>query len=172
MSIRRLSADLGDDAYANLALTRRLMRRYLGFSERAAESVGLEPQHYQLLLMLRGLTPHGSASVSDLADWLQVRHHSAVGLVDRMQARGLVERRPDPLNRRRVLVALTRDGRSALRGLAVLHRDKLVRLAPDLVERLQLLVDNPPSEAAPAAASSTLIYNGESPCSIPAPMSS
>ena len=143
MSGVRRSSDLGDEDYANLALTRRLIRRYLAFSERAAASAGLEPRHYQLLLMLRGLTPHGAACVADLADWLQVRPHSAVGLVDRMQARGLVERSPDPHNRRRVLVALTSQGRSALRSLAVLHRDELLRVAPDLLERLQQLVDNP-----------------------------
>ncbi len=119
------------------------MRRYLAFSERAAESAGLEPQHYQLLLMLRGLTPHGGASVSDLADWLQIRHHSAVGLVDRIEARSLVQRRPDPLDGRRVLVVLTRHGRSALRSLAVLHRNELRRLAPDLVDALQQLSTGP-----------------------------
>jgi DNA-binding MarR family transcriptional regulator len=149
------SSDLTDDDYANLALTRRLIRRYLAFSERAAESAGLEPQHYQLLLMLRGLTPRGGAGVSDLSDWLQIRHHSAVGLVDRMQARGLVERRADPHNGRRVLVTLTRQGRSSLRSLAVLHRDELLRLAPDLVERLQQLVDSPRPEPTPALAPMT-----------------
>jgi DNA-binding MarR family transcriptional regulator len=143
-------SDLPAEDYANLALTRRLIRRYLAFSEHAAESAGLEPQHYQLLLMLRGLTPHGAAAVSDLADWLQIRHHSAVGLVDRMQARGLVERNPDPLNRRRVLVGLTRQGRAVLRSLAVLHRDELLRLAPSLVDRLQQLVESRPPEPAPA----------------------
>jgi DNA-binding MarR family transcriptional regulator len=145
-------SDLRAEQYANLALTRRLIRRYLAFSEHAAESAGLEPQHYQLLLMLRGLTPRGAAAVSDLADWLQIRHHSAVGLVDRMQARGLVERHPDPLNRRRVLVAPTRQGRAVLRSLAVLHRDELLRLAPDLVESLKHLVDGRTPDTAPALA--------------------
>ena len=152
MLASRSSTDLGDEAYANLAATRRLMRRYLAFSERAAESARLEPQHYQLLLMLRGLTPRGEASVSDLADWLQIRHHSAVGLVDRMQARGLVDRKADPSDGRRVLVGLTRRGRSALRSLAVLHRDELFRLAPGMVEQLQQLVNNAPPPDVPQMA--------------------
>lgn len=153
MLASRSATDLGDEAYANLASTRRLMRRYLAFSERAAESAHLEPQHYQLLLMLRGLTPRGDASVSDLADWLQIRHHSAVGLVDRMQARGLVDRGADPSDGRRVFVSLTRRGRSALRSLAVLHRDELFRLAPDLVEQLHQLVNNAPPTDMPKMAS-------------------
>ena len=128
--------DLADADYANLATTRRLLRGYLAFSERAAEATGLEPRQYQALLMLRGLTPSGLASVSDLADWLQVRHHSAVGLVDRMQARALVRREPDPGDGRRVLVRLTSGGRSILASLAVLHRDELRRVAPDLLRAL------------------------------------
>ena len=135
------SMDLTDEAYSNLALTRRLTRRYLAFNEQAAESIGLEPQQYQLLLMLRGLSPVGAAGVTDLTDWLQIRHHSAVGLVDRLQARGLVERRSDPIDGRRVRVSLTRRGRSALRELALLHRDELRRR---LVEQLQQLVNNAP----------------------------
>src|SRR5919202_16775 len=110
--------DLADADYANLATTRRLLRGYLAFSERAAEATGLEPRQYQALLMLRGLTASGVASVSDIADWLQIRHHSAVGLVDRMQARALVRREPDPGDGRRVLVRLTSGGRSILASLA------------------------------------------------------
>lgn len=136
-------AELNSQEYANLAQTRRMMRRYLAFSESAAESAGIEPQHYQLLLMLRGLTPDGAATVSDLADWLQIRHHSAVGLVDRMQARGLVERRAHPVDRRYVLVGLTSHGRAALRSLAVLHRDELLRLAPSLMQSLRQVIGSP-----------------------------
>jgi DNA-binding MarR family transcriptional regulator len=131
------STDLDDAGYAELAGTRRLLRGYLAFSERAAEAAGLEPRHYQALLMLRGLTARGSTSISELADWLQVRHHSAVGLVDRMVARGLVSRREDPLDGRRVLVQLSAEGRGVLASLAVLHRDELRRVAPALVRALQ-----------------------------------
>lgn len=140
MCARRLASDLSEDEYTSLAQTRRLLRSYLAFSERAAQAAGLEPRQYQLLLMLRGLTGDGVASVSDLADWLQVRHHSAVGLIDRMQARGLVERQSDPQDGRRVLLRLTPAGRAALRGLAVLHRDELRSVASSLVAALQTLL--------------------------------
>ena len=103
-------ADLSDDEYASLAQTRRVLRRIQAFSERAAAGAGLRPRQYQLLLMLRGLAKDGDATVSDLAEWLQVRHHTAVGLVDRMVSRGLIERQSDPLDGRRVLVTLTNRG--------------------------------------------------------------
>lgn len=134
----RAVCDLADAEYRHLAQTRRLLRRYLAFSENAALRSGIEPRQYQALLMLRsGLaSPQADATVSDLADWLQIRHHSAVGLVDRMQARGLVQRQTDARDGRRVLVTLTPTGHDALRGLAVLHRDELRRLAPELVDAL------------------------------------
>ena len=133
--------DLSDDEYTSLAQTRRLLRRIQSFSERAAEAAGLRPRQYQLLLMLRGLAKDRDASVSDLADWLQVRHHTAVGLVDRMASRGLLERRPDPLDGRRVLVTLTNEGQIALRELAVQHRDELRTLAPSLLDALRHVVE-------------------------------
>jgi DNA-binding MarR family transcriptional regulator len=141
MSAERARRDLSDDEYASLAHARRLLRRYQAFSERAAEAAGLEPRQYQVLLMLRGLAPNAEASVSELADWLQVRHHSAVGLIDRMTSRALVRRERDAHDRRRVLVSLTREGRSALKDLALQHRDELRALAPSLVETLRQVVE-------------------------------
>jgi DNA-binding MarR family transcriptional regulator len=133
--------DLSDDDYTSLAQTRRLLRRYQAFSERVAEAAGLEPRQYQLLLVLRGLAPNAEANVSDLADWLQVRHHSAVGLINRTEARGLVQRATDPHDGRRVRVRLTRAGRAALRGLALQHRDELRSIAPGLLESLLHVID-------------------------------
>ena len=141
MKSDRRAPDLSDDEYANLAQTRVLLRRYQAFSERAAAAAGLEARHYLVLLMLRGLTLDAEASVSDFADWLQVRHHSAVGLIDRMEARGLVRRAIDPRDGRRVRVSMTREGRAALRGLALRHRDELRTIAPGLRETLRRVVD-------------------------------
>jgi DNA-binding MarR family transcriptional regulator len=140
-SVLTAEPDLLDEEYANLAHTRRLLRRIQAFGERAAEAADLRPRQYQLLLMLRGLATDRDASVSDLADWLQVRHQTAVGLVDRMAGRGLVERRPDPDDGRRVLVTLTNDGRLALRELARQHRDELRSLAPSLVDALRHVLE-------------------------------
>jgi DNA-binding MarR family transcriptional regulator len=140
--------DVSDNEYTSLAETRRVLRHIQAFSERAAEAAGLRPRQYQVLLMLRGLAPEHGASVSDLAEWLQVRHHTAVGLVDRMANRGLLQRQPDVLNGRRVLVSLTDDGRIALRALALQHRNELRALAPRLLEALRHVLE-PPQVAGP-----------------------
>jgi DNA-binding MarR family transcriptional regulator len=131
---------ISHDEYRSLASFRLQLLAYLAFSERAAAVAGLEPRQYQLLLMLRGLTPDGQASVSEIAEWLHVRHHSAVGLVDRAALRGMVERQQDATDRRRVLVALTRTGREALADLALAHREELRRQAPELVRALLRVV--------------------------------
>jgi DNA-binding MarR family transcriptional regulator len=135
-----MGADLSEAEYASLARFRYLLRRYLAFSERAATAAGLESRQYQLLLALRA-RPHAAASVTELAEALQVQHHSAVGLIDRTSARGLVERQPDPEDGRRVLVVLTPTGRAALTNLAVQHREELRRVAPDLVEAIRDTLD-------------------------------
>jgi DNA-binding MarR family transcriptional regulator len=134
--LRRLSTD----EYRSLATFRRSILQFARFSEAAAARQGLEARQYQLLLMLRGLGTEGRASVSDVAEWPQVRHHSAVGLIDRVARRGMIDRRDHPTDRRRVLVALTTAGEHALSSLAVSHREELRRLAPALVEALQQLL--------------------------------
>lgn len=135
-------ADLTDAEYASLAHTRRLLRRFQAFSEHAAQAASLEPRQYHLLLMLRGLATDQGASISDIAEWLQVRHHTAVGLLDRMESRPLVRRQSDPLDGRRVLVTLTSDGRVALRTLARQHTLELRRTAPALLDALRRLVNH------------------------------
>jgi DNA-binding MarR family transcriptional regulator len=92
--------------------------------------------------LLRGLGHNAAATVSDLAEWLQIRHHTAVELVDWMSARGLVERHAYPSDGRRVLVRLSTTGRDALADLALLRQDQLRQLAPTLVDTLRdLLVE-------------------------------
>src|SRR2546428_1279235 len=102
-----------------LAEFRHQLRRFVCFSERAAREVGLEPQQHQLLLALRGMPPGVATTIGRLAERLQLRHHSTVELVDRMQARGLVRRAPHAADRRQVVVALSRRGERLLSGLAV-----------------------------------------------------
>ena len=109
----------------NLARFRYALRRLLRAGEEAAREEGLTPQHHQLLLGVAGFTSDGHATISELAEFMQLRHHSLVGLVDRAEAMGLVRRGPNPDNRREVHVALTADGSRKLRALADLHRQEL-----------------------------------------------
>jgi DNA-binding MarR family transcriptional regulator len=120
----------------NLARFRYAIRRLLHTSEEAARKAGLTPQHHQLLLGVAGFTGKHWATISDLAEFLQVRHHSVVGLVDRAAATGLVRREANPVDRREVRVSLTRDGLRKLRLLSSLHRRELngMRRSLDLLD--------------------------------------
>lgn len=108
------------------------IRRYLRFSEETVRSHGLTPQHYQLLLALKGFPGREWATVGEVAERLQLRHHSIVELVNRAQAQGLVERATHPDDARSVRVLLTADGEQILRRLSALHRDELRRMGTAL----------------------------------------
>lgn len=107
--------------YRALAEWRYALRRFLAASERIARAEGVSPTQYQLLLFVAGTPDAGPPAIGDLAEWMQVEHQSAVGLVDRMEKAGLVRRRRDPDNRRRVLIEMTPRGARLLRRLASEH---------------------------------------------------
>lgn len=129
--------------YAALARFRLELRAFLHFSERAAHAAGIEPQQHQLLLALKGLpAPEAPPSVGNIATWLRIQHHSAVELVDRAVARGLVRREHDSDDRRRVLVHLTQDGEALLGQLSQLNQQELQSHAPALITALQRVLDS------------------------------
>ncbi|CCG02957.1 MarR family winged helix-turn-helix transcriptional regulator [Blastococcus saxobsidens] len=113
--------------FEDLARFRFGIRRYLRFSEETVRRHGVTPQHYQLMLALKGFPERDWATVSELADRLQLRHHSVVELVNRAQAQGLVDRAPHPTDARAVRVVLTAEGERILGRLSALHRDELRR---------------------------------------------
>jgi DNA-binding MarR family transcriptional regulator len=104
------------------------IRRYLRFSEETVRRHGVTPQQYQLMLALKGYPERDWAVVRELADRLQLRHHSVVELVDRAQSQGLVQRTADPDDARAVRVLLTDEGEQLLGRLSALHRDELRRM--------------------------------------------
>jgi DNA-binding MarR family transcriptional regulator len=104
------------------------IRRYLRFSEETVRRHGVTPQQYQLLLAIKGFPGRDWAVVRELADRLQLRHHSVVELVNRAQAQGLVHRTTDPDDARAVRVVLTDQGEHLLGRLSALHRDELRRM--------------------------------------------
>jgi DNA-binding MarR family transcriptional regulator len=118
--------------YEALARFRFGIRRYLRFSEQTVRSHGLTPQHYQLLLALKGFPGREWATMGELADRLQLRHHSVGELVNRAQSQGLVHRSPHPGDARAVQVQLTPHGHRALARLSALHRDELRRIGTAL----------------------------------------
>ena len=122
------SAPLTKEDFEALAQFRFGIRRYLRFSEETVRRHGLSPQQYQLLLALKGFPGREWATVRELAERLQLRHHSVVELLNRAQGQGLVQRVPDPHDRRAVRVELTATGNEILARLSALHRDELRRM--------------------------------------------
>ncbi len=129
--------------YEALAAFRYALRQFLRFSEEAVQEVGLTPQQHQTLLAILGFPHRDRVTVGELAERLQVRHHSAVGLVDRLSALGLVERQAATEDRRQVYVALTPQGRELLARLTAIHRAELSRLGPQLTLSLNRLLEEP-----------------------------
>jgi DNA-binding MarR family transcriptional regulator len=130
-------ADLAGHDYEALAEFRYRIRGFLHFSEVAARNEGLEPQQHQMLLAIRALQTTGEATIGKLAGQLMVRHHSAVGLIDRLAEHGLVERVRQDEDRRQVKVRLTAEGTDKLRHLSGIHRQELRRSGPALVRALR-----------------------------------
>lgn len=137
--------------YQRLAEFRAEIRRFLRFGEQAAREVGLEPQQHQLLLTAKGMPDGRPATIGDLAERLQLLHHSVVELVGRLVDRGLVERERGAADRRQVFVRLTWQGEAVLRDLAVHHMAELRMAAPALIRTLSALV-----ATGDAAASATM----------------
>src|SRR4051812_15496292 len=128
-----------DEDYRRLLELRTGLRRFLRWSEQHARSAGLPPAQHQLLLAIRGHRDPRGPTVGDVADHLLLRHHSAVGLVDRAEASGLVRRRPDTDNQSVVRLQLTDKGSRQLEALSELHIEELAHLAPTMQALWQAL---------------------------------
>lgn len=122
--------------YEILAAFRYELRKYLGFSEQAAHAHHLTPQQYQALLAIQGFPGRGEVTIGELAEQLQIAAHSAVGLVDRLEDAGLIQRQAGRVDRRRVYVKLTANGKTALRKLVAVHHEALQTVGPLLVDLL------------------------------------
>jgi DNA-binding MarR family transcriptional regulator len=129
-------AELSAGEYRALAGFRYHLRRFLHVSELIAAGAGIEPQQHLLLLAIKGLPEGRTPTVGEIAERLQVRHHSAAELIDRTEARGFVRRERGERDRRQVLVRLTRKGDVLLRRLAERHRAELRAIGPDLTSAL------------------------------------
>lgn len=126
--------------YEVLAEFRYTLRRFLRFSESAANEVGITPQQHQALLIVMGFPGHEKITIGELAERLQIHHHSAVGLVNRLVAENLIERIPAVNDRRLVYISVTRHGLSALKRLSKVHREELGLLAPQLRLLLERII--------------------------------
>jgi len=125
--------------YQALATYRHALRRFLHFSTEAARAAGYTQQQYQVLLAVKAAPTAAGLTIGELAETMHLRHHSTVGLVDRLTKRGLLKRKTDSEDRRRVRVCLTAKGGGILVRLAVVHLEQLRRLGPQLVNSLRKL---------------------------------
>ncbi len=135
---------LTDADYEDLLSLRTGLRRFLRWSEQQAEVAGLTPAQHQLLLAVRGHADPLGPTVGEVADYLLLRHHSAVGLVDRADAAGLVTRVRDPHDHRVVRLQLTAAGRKRLEALSELHLEELRRLGRTLPSAWRGLLPHQP----------------------------
>lgn len=131
-----MADQLTDNDYAALADFRFSLRQFQAFSEREAAQCGLTPQQHQALLAIRA-APRGRATVGHVAERLILKPHSATGLVDRLEALGLVRRRLSEQDRRQALLELTEQAHGILTTLSAAHRQEIGRLRPLLMELLE-----------------------------------
>jgi DNA-binding MarR family transcriptional regulator len=123
--------------YQALAELRYQIRRFVHFSEQASRTAGLEPQQHQLMLALKGLPKGVRPRIGELAERLQIRHHSTVELVNRLSTAGYVRRHRAGEDRREVLLSLTPSGENILKELSLHHRAELRIQGPALISALK-----------------------------------
>ena len=133
--------DVSQGQIRALAEFRHQIRRFLHFSEEAAKSAGIEPQQHQLMLAIKAQEPE-PAGIGFLAGRLLLRHHSVVGLIDRLEHAGLVKRVRSAADRRNARIMLTSKGTKVLQKLSRHHRRELRTAIPGLIENLGALMRN------------------------------
>ncbi len=118
--------------YETLAAFRYALRRFIHFGAEAAQAAGITAQQYQALLAIKGFPARDKVTVGELAERLQLRHHSAVGLIDRLVTEKLAVRAPSAGDRRQVLIQLTSRGETILEKIASVHCQQLKRIGPEI----------------------------------------
>ena len=139
--------------YQALAEFRHQIRKFLRFSEQAVRAAGMEPGQYQLMLAIKGMPEGVRPRIRELANRMHIQHHSAVELVNRLEAGGYVRRERAQDDRREVLLALTPRGERVLRELALHHHQELRSAAPGLVAALRKVMQGGKAGARRSSAS-------------------
>ncbi len=146
--------DLLPADYRSLAEFRYQIRKFLRLSEEAARAAGLEPQQHQLLLAVKGMPEGERACIGEIAERLQIQHHSTVELVDRLEQNAFVNRKRSERDKREVLIVLTPKAERVLRELTLHHHELLQNYGAALVSSLKKVMsgkDRSRKEKAPPA---------------------
>jgi DNA-binding MarR family transcriptional regulator len=120
---------LRDSDYRRLLAFRGELRGFTRWSEEAARAAGLTPALHQLLLVVRGHHSEQGPTISEAADALHIRHHSAVELAQRAETAGLIERTRDAADHRQIHLELTATGHTQLDALTRQHLPRIRALA-------------------------------------------
>jgi DNA-binding MarR family transcriptional regulator len=123
--------------YQAMAEFRFQIRKFLHFSEQAVQGAGLERGQYQLMLAIKGMPDGLRPRIRDIANRMHIQHHSAVELINRLEAGAYVRRERTAEDKREVLLALTPKGERVLEELALHHHEELRSAAPGLVAALR-----------------------------------
>jgi DNA-binding MarR family transcriptional regulator len=134
-----MSAKITKAHYETLAGFRYSLRKFLRFSEDAAKSVGLTPQQHQAMLTIKGFPGREQITIGELAERLQIKHHSAVGLADRLVLEKYAARVTDKKDQRQVHLVLTAHGEAVLEKLSASHRQQLEHFGPEMAGLLKKL---------------------------------
>jgi DNA-binding MarR family transcriptional regulator len=132
----RLNVEAKKQLYERLAAFRYVLRRFLRFSEEVAAEFGMTAQHYLTLLAVEGYPAREEITIKELAERLQLEHHSVVGLVNRLSRDGLLLRKDSPQDKRCVLVRLTAKGKKVLEKLALRHQEHMDQHCPEFLRAL------------------------------------
>lgn len=132
--------DLPLSTYRSLSEFRHQVRCFLRFSEDAARAKGIEPQQHQFLLAVKGLPAGKNPTIGELAHRLQIKHHSTVDLINRLEKAGRILREPGTDDHREVFIRLTPDGERTLRELSVEHQVELTKAGPKLMRALSAAI--------------------------------
>ncbi|MEO6848744.1 MAG: MarR family transcriptional regulator [Chthoniobacterales bacterium] len=128
------------ESYVELAMFRGTLRKFLRFSEDAASEAGLAPKQHQALLAIKGFPGERAITIGQLAEQLQIRHHSAVGIVDRLEEGKYLKRSISPTDRRKVQLDLTQRGEQILERLSHSHHQEMQMVGPKLIKILQSII--------------------------------
>jgi DNA-binding MarR family transcriptional regulator len=138
---QKLGKRLSRSDYESLSAFRHALKQFLKFSEEAARAVGLTPTQHQALLAIKGFQGREHVTNGELAERLHIKHHSAVGLINRLEAQRLVVRKKGDSDRREVYVTLTRRGARLLEQLTAVHQEELRHIAPQLSRVLESMLE-------------------------------
>ncbi|MBV8631478.1 MAG: winged helix-turn-helix transcriptional regulator [Silvibacterium sp.] len=140
VAARRLSRE----DIKRLAEFRFQLRRFLNFSNAAAEEAGLRPQQYQLLQCVSGMPDELEPTIAHVAMRMMLKHNSAVELVNRTIEQGLLKRVPDLIDHRCILLRVTPLGERVLASLAACHMEELDHAGPELIRALRRVLSGKP----------------------------